>query len=158
MTGIAWRWWDAHETREHERRRSHSKEHWHGHQEQAHRSEQVRLQRRPGRHRFNKNLLLRINRELGGDLDLARFEHQALWNEEKQRIEMYLVSRDDQLVRVAGQSFAFKAGERLHTENAHKFTLDSARRLALEGGWTVAESWLSDELPYAILRLTGSSD
>ena len=102
--------------------------------------------------RFNKNLLLRINRELGGDFDPARFEHLALWNEPAQRIEMHLVSLDDQLVRVAGQSFAFRAGERLHTENAHKFTLDSAAAMARTAGWSVADRWTSDELPYAVLR------
>jgi dimethylhistidine N-methyltransferase len=103
--------------------------------------------------RFNKNLLLRINRELGGDLDPERFEHQALWNDAQQRIEMHLVSLDDQLVRVAGQSFAFRAGERLHTENAQKFTVESATRLVNEAGWAVKNCWVSEELPYAVLEL-----
>ena len=103
--------------------------------------------------RFNKNLLLRINRELGGDLDRDRFEHLALWNDAEQRIEMYLVSLDDQLVRIADQSFAFRAGERLHTENAQKFTVASITRLVHEAGWSVEDCWVSDDLPYAVLGL-----
>jgi dimethylhistidine N-methyltransferase len=103
--------------------------------------------------RFNKNLLLRINRELGGDLERDRFDHLAHWNAAEQRIEMYLVSREDQLVQVAGQSFAFRAGERLHTENAQKFTVESATRLAADAGWTVEACWVSDELPYAVMAL-----
>jgi dimethylhistidine N-methyltransferase len=72
--------------------------------------------------RFNKNLLARINRELGGDFDLDAFDHLAIWNAELTRIEMHLVSRADQIVNAARHTFAFKAGERLHTEDSHKFT------------------------------------
>jgi dimethylhistidine N-methyltransferase len=103
--------------------------------------------------RFNRNLLLRINRELGGDLDLEHFEHLALWNAEQRRIEMHLVSRVDQLVRVAGHSFAFRAGERLHTENAYKFDLDAAVALAAEAGWSLVEHWTNPAPAYALLLL-----
>jgi dimethylhistidine N-methyltransferase len=103
--------------------------------------------------RFNKNLLVRINRELNGNFDIASFRHLALWNPEHQRIEMHLVSRVDQIVQAAGHSFAFKAGERLHTENSHKFTLDSARRMATDAGWTVARHWSEDEYGFAVLEL-----
>jgi len=72
--------------------------------------------------RFNKNLLARINRELSGDFDLDAFEHLAVWNAELSRMEMHLVSRANQIVNAATHTFAFKAGERLHTENSHKFT------------------------------------
>jgi dimethylhistidine N-methyltransferase len=92
---------------------------------------------------FNKNLLSRINRELGGTFDLSAFDHLALWNAERQRIEMHLVSRFDQIVKAAGHTFAFKAGERLHTENSHKFTQDSLSLLAEGAGWRVARSWIS---------------
>jgi uncharacterized SAM-dependent methyltransferase len=74
---------------------------------------------------FNKNLLVRINRELRGDFDLNAFDHRAIWNAHLQRMEMHLVSRIDQLVHVAGRGFAFKAGERLHTESSHKFSIES---------------------------------
>ena len=103
--------------------------------------------------RFNKNLLMRINRELGGDFDLEAFDHLALWNAGHSRIEMHLVSRKDQIVNAAGHAFAFRSGERLHTENSHKFTIDSFAQLAARAGWSVANTWISDEPRVAMFRL-----
>ena len=102
---------------------------------------------------FNKNLLRRINRELSGTFDLSAFDHLAVWNAGLQRIEMHLVSRHDQIVKAAGHSFAFKAGERLHTENSHKFTEASFAALAADSGWTVAASWISPEPRFAVFAL-----
>lgn len=104
--------------------------------------------------RFNKNLLARINRELRGDFDPATFDHQARWNAQSNRIEMHLVSRIDQIVNAAGQAYAFKAGESLHTENSHKFTADSFAALAAKAGWRVAAQWISDAPQFAIFQLT----
>ncbi|TDV05521.1 dimethylhistidine N-methyltransferase [Paraburkholderia caballeronis] len=103
--------------------------------------------------RFNKNLLARINRELSGDFDLDAFDHRAIWNAPLQRIEMHLVSRIDQLVHVAGRGFAFKAGERLHTESSHKFTVESFGLLAGSAGWAIDQHWLSPEPHVAVFRL-----
>jgi dimethylhistidine N-methyltransferase len=103
--------------------------------------------------RFNKNLLLRINRELGGDFDPDAFDHLALWNPVYSRMEMHLVSREDQIVNAAGHTFAFKSGERLHTENSHKFTVDSFAELAARAGWSVANTWISGEPRVAMFRL-----
>jgi dimethylhistidine N-methyltransferase len=103
--------------------------------------------------RFNKNLLTRINRELGGDFEPNAFDHLALWNAEHGRMEMHLVSRKDQIVNAAGQSFAFRRGESLHTENSHKFTVDTFSRLAAEAGWSVNKSWISDAPQVALFRL-----
>ncbi|BEV11210.1 ergothioneine biosynthesis protein EgtB [Asticcacaulis sp. DW145] len=103
---------------------------------------------------FNKNLLVRMNRELQGDFDLDAFAHLALWNAERARIEMHLVSRRDQRVAVAGQSFTFAAGERLHTENAHKFTPDSFAALCHDAGWTVAHQWISPAPAFGLFVLS----
>ncbi|HXZ09996.1 MAG TPA: L-histidine N(alpha)-methyltransferase, partial [Paraburkholderia sp.] len=103
--------------------------------------------------RFNKNLLVRMNRELGGDFDPDAFDHQAIWNESLQRMEMHLVSRIDQLVHVAGRGFTFHAGERLHTESSHKFTFESFSSLAKSAGWTIGQHWLSPAPRVAIFRL-----
>jgi dimethylhistidine N-methyltransferase len=103
--------------------------------------------------RFNKNLLVRINRELGGDFDADTFDHLALWNAAHGRMEMHLVSRKDQIVNAAGHTFAFRSGERLHTENSHKFTVDSFAQLAARAGWSVANTWISDEPRVAIFCL-----
>jgi uncharacterized SAM-dependent methyltransferase len=96
---------------------------------------------------------MRINRELGGDFDLEAFDHLALWNAGHSRIEMHLVSRKDQIVNAAGHAFAFSSGERLHTENSHKFTLDMIARLAAETGWSVSNTWISDAPQVALFRL-----
>ena len=93
--------------------------------------------------RFNKNLLVRINRELQGDFDPDAFDHLAQWNPQENCMEMYLVSRHDQQVQAAGQRFAFKHGERLHTECSHKYSVESITRLAAEAGWQLGRYWLS---------------
>ena len=103
--------------------------------------------------RFNKNLLVRFNRELGAEIDLDSFEHQAIWNAAKQRIEMHLVSLKNQCVTIAGKAFHFDSGETIHTENSHKFTHASFASLLRHTGWRVAQAWTSDEQPFAIFRL-----
>jgi uncharacterized SAM-dependent methyltransferase len=103
--------------------------------------------------RFNKNLLMRINRELGGDFDPEAFDHLALWNAAHSCIEMHLVSRKDQIANAAGHTFAFRSGERLHTENSHKFTVDMFALLAGEAGWSVSNTWISDAPQVALFRL-----
>lgn len=103
---------------------------------------------------FNKNLLVRMNRELQGDFDLDAFAHLALWNAERARIEMHLVSRRDQVVAVAGQRFHFAAGERLHTENAHKFTPESFAALCRDAGWRVARQWISPAPAFGVFVLS----
>ena len=105
--------------------------------------------------RFNRNLLVRINRELGGNFDSAAFDHVAVWNPDHERMEMYLVSRADQIVTAAGHSFAFKAGERLHTENSHKFTLASLGRLTADAGWCIADHWISPAPQFGVFMLEG---
>lgn len=90
---------------------------------------------------FNLNLLHRINRELDGEIDPDTFVHRAFFNEAASRIEMHLVSRRAQSVRVAGRGFAFAEGESIHTENSYKYTLDSFRALAARAGWASVEAW-----------------
>ncbi|HEX6866734.1 MAG TPA: L-histidine N(alpha)-methyltransferase, partial [Caulobacteraceae bacterium] len=102
---------------------------------------------------FNKNLLARINRELGGDIDLRAFEHRAVWNPERSRIEMHLVSTRDQTVRAAGKTFAFAEGESVHTENSHKFTPDGFSWLAAQAGWRTLKLWTSPEPAFAVFML-----
>lgn len=93
---------------------------------------------------FNRNLLARINRELGGTIPLAAFAHEARWNKRRARIEMHLVARRDVAFTVAGQEFDLAAGQTIHTENSHKYGLDSARLLLAAAGWTPLHD-LSDE-------------
>ncbi|MGV1014667.1 MAG: L-histidine N(alpha)-methyltransferase [Methyloceanibacter sp.] len=90
---------------------------------------------------FNLNLLARVNRELGGDFDLSRFAHEAVYNARAGRIEIYIVSLTDQSVRVEGRAFAFAKGERIHTENSHKYTVAEFQALALSAGWRPMKAW-----------------
>src|SRR5690606_22382192 len=71
---------------------------------------------------FNLNLLQRIQRELDSDIDPSAFDHQAFFNPEQSRIEMHLISRQAQRVRIEDRQFHFAAGESLHTENSYKYT------------------------------------
>jgi dimethylhistidine N-methyltransferase len=101
--------------------------------------------------KFNKNVLGRINRELGGEFDVAEFNHVAFWNAKYSRIEMHLESRVDQDVWVAdlGRTFQFSFGERIHTENSYKFVRKGIRALLREAGlkhektWSDPEGWFS---------------
>jgi dimethylhistidine N-methyltransferase len=92
---------------------------------------------------FNKNVLGRINRELGGQFDLEAFDHVAFWNPEMSRIEMHLESRFEQKVwiRDLGMAFHFVAGERIHTENSYKFTETSITNMLRLGGFHLEQSW-----------------
>lgn len=102
---------------------------------------------------FNRNLLARINRELDGDFDLAAFDHRAVWNPAESRIEMHLVSRADQRVRVLGRSFDFREGERLHTENSYKFTVEGFSELAAQAGWRMGRSFVNPAPAFAAVLL-----
>ena len=77
---------------------------------------------------FNLNMLIRINRELGGNFKLDSFEHHAFYNRERHRVEMHLASLKRQKVKVAGETFEFRAGETIHTENSYKYSAGVARR------------------------------
>ncbi|WP_263263344.1 ergothioneine biosynthesis protein EgtB [Pseudomonas sp. RIT-PI-S] len=103
--------------------------------------------------RFNKNLLVRMNRELGANFNLEHFHHEARWNAVEQRIEMHLVSACEQQVTVHGQAFTFAQGETLHTENCHKFTPASFTALAARGGWKVSHQWVSEAPEVALFCL-----
>ncbi len=91
--------------------------------------------------RFNLNLLVRINRELEGDIPPDRFRHIARWNEQWSRIEMHLEALGDVRFTVSGRAVAMRKGETIHTENSHKYTPDQARLLLQAGGWTPSRQW-----------------
>ena len=95
---------------------------------------------------FNKNLLVRINRELGGDFEVNRFDHHAPFVEAHSRIEMRLISRCAQAVYLEhlGQRFDFEDGEYIHTENSYKYTLDGFESLCEAAGMKMQEYWLDE--------------
>jgi dimethylhistidine N-methyltransferase len=101
---------------------------------------------------FTLNLLARINRELDGTFDVTRFAHEAIYNAEAGRVEIYLRSLAEQIVRVKGRSFAFAEGDRIHTENSHKYTVTEFQTLAAATGWRPVKAW-TDEADLFSLHL-----
>ncbi|HEX2655784.1 MAG TPA: L-histidine N(alpha)-methyltransferase [Xanthobacteraceae bacterium] len=91
--------------------------------------------------RFNLNMLVRANRELGANFDLGAFEHWAFYNPGRSRIEMHLKSRTHQQVKIAGRTFDFRAGETIHTENSYKYTPDTFAALVRRAGWVPQAVW-----------------
>jgi dimethylhistidine N-methyltransferase len=106
--------------------------------------------------RFNLNVLVRINRELGGNFDLPAFSHRSIYNRDRHRIEMHLISRKAQSVRILGNTFSFRPGESIHTENSYKYSLERFTELARNSGWTVRESWTDAAKMFSVHALVAS--
>jgi dimethylhistidine N-methyltransferase len=102
---------------------------------------------------FNRNLLARINRELGGTFDLAAFTHRAFYNQSEGRIEMHLVSMKAQRVLIDGYEVAFGEGEAIHTENSYKYDEESLNTLAEAGGFTINRRWCDSKGYFADLLM-----
>ncbi len=100
--------------------------------------------------RFNKNLLVRANRELGTDFDLDGFAHYAPYNAAAHRIEMYLVSLKRQSVSLGGQRVEFVQGEPVHTEDSHKYTIESFREMAARAGFNPRAVWTDKDRLFAL--------
>jgi L-histidine N-alpha-methyltransferase len=94
---------------------------------------------------FNLNLLWRINRELDGNIPVEAFQHRAVWHDGLGRIEMHLVAERDVAFRAAGRSFSMRAGETIHSENSHKYSLEEARLLARASGWEPEATWVDPD-------------
>jgi L-histidine N-alpha-methyltransferase len=96
---------------------------------------------------FNRNLLVRINRELGATFDVEGFSHRAVWNGEASRIEMHLVSERPQRVDIpaAGLSLAFAAGETIWTESSYKYDTDSFDAMLSAASFSTTTRWVDHE-------------
>ena len=100
---------------------------------------------------FNKNLLVRINRELGGNFSLAHFKHVARFNPRARSIEMHLLSTRPQTVTItgAGMSVRFAEGETIWTESSHKYAKEEICLIAQETGFRCTAQWVDQEWPFA---------
>ncbi len=105
---------------------------------------------------FNKNLLKRINTELGADFNLDHFAHHAFFNREKHRIEMHLVSTQEQQVSIENQHFYFKKGQSILTEYSHKYTVEHFERLASQAGFKRIKTWLDKKQLFSVHYLTST--
>lgn len=99
---------------------------------------------------FNRNLLTRINRELGADFNPQAFRHVARFDAVHSRVEMHLMSPAPQTVHLLGQRFQFDAAETLHTENSYKYPAMMFQRLASAAGWTPQKHWFAADADVAL--------
>jgi len=106
---------------------------------------------------FNKNLLSRVNGELGGNFNLNTFEHVARYNENKGRIEMHLKSTTEQTVSINKELFEFLEGETIHTENCYKFTKESFTAMSSKAGLSPVKTWTDDQNLFAVMLLRTTS-
>ena len=102
---------------------------------------------------FNKNLLQRINNELNGTFNLDNFSHESRFNEQHSRIEMHLVSNCTQSVIINDQQIDFIEGQSIHTENSHKYTLESFKQLAAQANLKLEQTWQDDSNYFALCLL-----
>jgi dimethylhistidine N-methyltransferase len=108
---------------------------------------------------FNCNLAARINRELDGIIPLEELGHRAIWNADRARIEMHLVALSDISFEVAGRPFSMRAGETIHTENSHKYSVPTASTLLLAGGWDPVSHYSDPDRRFMVVlaNATGGS-
>lgn len=99
---------------------------------------------------FNRNLLRRAQRELQAELAPEGFAHSAFYNAPLQRVEMHLMSLQQQRIWVAGQGFEFEEGATLHTENSYKFTVAQVQELAQRAGFEAGPCWLDEQGWFAL--------
>jgi len=98
---------------------------------------------------FNRNLLARINRELGGNFDLTQFEHVAIYNARERRVEMHLRSTETQTVTIDDATYSFQSDETIWTESCHKYRLNEAADMARCADFESVEQWVDTEWQFA---------
>ena len=102
---------------------------------------------------FNRNLLVRINRELDADFSVNRFWHHAFYDPRNGRIEMHLVSQCDQRVKVGAEVFEFAEGESILTEYSYKYSVADLDTLSSRAGFRVRRHWLDENHYFCVLYL-----
>jgi L-histidine N-alpha-methyltransferase len=107
---------------------------------------------------FNKNLLARINEELGGTFDLNEFDHRAVWNADARRVEMHLVSRRAQEVYIAaaGITVRFDPGETIWTESSYKYEPDEIASRGARAGFRLLRQWIDSSARFALTLFTAA--
>jgi L-histidine Nalpha-methyltransferase len=99
---------------------------------------------------FNRNMLLYINKLLGGDFNIAQWQHRALFNTELSRIEMHLDATEDLTVHWAGGERKFGKGEGIHTENSYKYTVESFTQLLKNAGFQAVKPWQDADQQFCV--------
>ena len=100
--------------------------------------------------KFNKNILARINRDHAGAFDPSRFEHDAVYDEEHHRIEMRLISCEEQDIPIAGESIHFEKGEYIVTEHSHKYSIDEFGSIGEEAEFSLKDIWTDPDQLFSV--------
>ncbi len=104
--------------------------------------------------RFNLNLLHRIRRELGAEVEIDAFRHHAAYDPALGRIEMHLIATRPTRIRLDGLDFRFEPGDGIHTENSYKYSVADFQALASDAGWDCTHVWQDDEALFSLHGLT----
>lgn len=99
---------------------------------------------------FNLNILNHVNSLTNANFDVCRFRHHAFYNVERQRIEMHLVSTEDQVVELGDTRIGISRGETIHTENSYKYTQESFQRVTQDAGFEIRSSWYDDRRLFSV--------
>jgi dimethylhistidine N-methyltransferase len=105
---------------------------------------------------FNRNLLVRINRDLGADFDINRFRHHAVWSAAESRVEMHLVAASRQRVRIPAASLdvTFEEGETIWTESSYKYRPEQVVQMLERAGFRRVEQWVDAVSGFALTLVT----
>ena len=105
---------------------------------------------------FNRNILSRINSELGGNFDIGKFMHHVIYNENQNKIEIYLRSLEKQTVKIskADLTLEIDEDELIHTENSHKYTISQIKQMFTVTGYQIKDIWYDDKRYYSLVLLS----
>lgn len=108
---------------------------------------------------FNRNLLTHLNRELGANFNPAQFRHHAYYNDTERRVEMHLVSKAKQQVRIGDWRFDFKSGQSIHTENSYKYSVEEFQEMAKKSGFSAVRVWTDPQKLFSVhyLEVSGGN-
>lgn len=107
---------------------------------------------------FNRNILDRVNRHFGADIDTNKFEHYAYYNAVKGCIEMHLVCLETHSTYLDGYNVEFREGETIHTESSYKYTPEEFKRRAGYAGWKTERVWLAEDNMFSVFLLKNMSE
>jgi uncharacterized SAM-dependent methyltransferase len=102
---------------------------------------------------FNLNMLTRLNHEVGAHFELAKFRHRAFFNPRASRVEMHLVSTEDQIVKVAGEYIDFEKGESIWTESSYKYDRARLQELIETAGFRLRKLWTNSKRQFWVAYL-----
>lgn len=105
---------------------------------------------------FNLNILRRLNRELDATFDLDAFQHEAVYDDERERIEMRLIAEKAQTVRVAGRMISFRRGEFIITEYSHKYSTEGFQAMAKDAGFSPQRVWTDEHGLFSVHFVTAA--